>query len=593
MESAQIRRYRILEILGSGGFGTVYRAEMLTETGLRREVALKVLNEQTAGNAEAARRLRDEARILSNLNHRGIVRVDDLLQLEDRWTMVMELVNGVDTERLLEGLGPLPLSVSLEIVSDVGMTLNAAYRSSGNDGKPLGLIHRDIKPANILVTATGGVKLLDFGVARAEIEDREAKTQQAFVMGSLPYLAPERYAFEDLHQGDVYSLGCVLYELLTNERFGRTRPSEKRHTNKVRQALHHLWEVLPSERREEVLQLLADTLTYDPQHRPSARRFSARTLELRRLVSGPDLTEWAEDKVVPILTAGRPPSGTDSLVGRVLTHNLSGESIEASLPDGPDERPTGPVPELPLETAPSEEIPRPLPARPEASQEVAAHTPTQTQTQPPPPIDEEPSSHWGAVVLGLGAALLAGVAIVLIAMSGVTPESTSPPDEDPDRPGLEEVLEQVGAEDPLLFEDDLFEDDPPAAETETPSRPAVIDPGVRVIERPPADDPPVETSEASTSTPSKDPPTKPVRPRPAEPVPVIPTGQVVVTGDAEIIQLRGAGGTARPGDVPVGQWTVFPSFPGGYTVRGPTITVVEGQTLRLQCTSSERTCSIQ
>ena len=79
----------------------------------------------------------------------------------------------------------------------------------------------------------------------------------------------------------------------------------------------------------------------------------------------------------------------------------------------------------------------------------------------------------------------------------------------------------------------------------------------------------------------------------AEPVPVIPTGQVVVTGDAEIIQLRGAGGTARPGDVPVGQWTVFPSFPGGYTVKGPTITVVEGQTLRLRCTSSERTCSIQ
>ena len=582
MESAQIRRYRILEILGSGGFGTVYRAEMVTDTGLRREVALKVLNEQTAGNAEAARRLRDEARILSNLNHRGIVRVDDLLQLEDRWTMVMELVNGVDTERLLEGLGPLPLSVSLEIVSDVGMTLNAAYRSSGNDGKSLGLIHRDIKPANILVTATGGVKLLDFGVARAEIEDREAKTQQAFVMGSLPYLAPERYAFEDLHQGDVYSLGCVLYELLTNERFGRTRPSEKRHTNKVRQALHHLWEVLPSERREEVLQLLADTLTYDPHHRPSARRFSARTQELRRLVSGPDLAEWAEQKVVPILTAGRPASSTDSLVGRVLTHNLSGQSIEASLPDESyemdetdeasktdeaGERPTGPVPELPPESAASQEVSAPLSAQPDPSQEVSTHT------QPPPAPPEEPPNHWGAVVLGLGTALLAGVAIVLIAMSGVTPEPSWTVEETPDQPGLEEVLEQVGSEAPLLVEEDPVEATDP-----TPSPPSYG--GVRVIERPPSQDPPPETT-------SEVPPSKPPLPS-AE-----PTGEVIVTGDAEIIQLRGAGGTATPGDVPVGQWTVFPSFPGGYTVKGPTITVVEGQTLQLRCTSSERTCMIQ
>lgn len=573
MESAQIRRYRILAILGSGGFGTVYRAEMVTDTGLRRDVALKVLNEQTAGNPEAARRLRDEARILSHLNHRGIVRVDDLLQLEGRWTMVMELVNGVDTERLLNAHGPMPLSVALEIVADVGQTLNAAYRSTGPDGKRLGLIHRDIKPANILVTAAGGVKLLDFGVAKAEIEDREAKTQQAFVMGSLPYLAPERYAFEDLHQGDVYGLGCVLYELLTNERFGRTRPSTKRHTNKVRQALHHLWEALPNERREEVLQLLADTLTYEPDNRLSARRFAARAVELRRLVSGPSLTEWAEERVVPVLEAGNSgAAGSDSLVGRVLTHNLSGESIGAELPEEPSEAAevaTAPLPQLdevdpehvevqPPSSEPVPSAPVPSEPRPDPSEAVPA------RTQPPPESPELAPTHWGAVVLGLGAAMFAGVAILLVAMSGVEPQMEEPIDKSP-QPSLEDILETVGEE----------QEPEPEPEPEVQPRP---DPGVRVIERPPSSERVVPVER-----------TPPPRSEPA--LEGVPTGVVRVDGDADFVQLRGAGGTASPGDVPAGTWTVFPSFPGGYTVKGPTVTVVEGQTLRIRCTSTERTCT--
>jgi serine/threonine protein kinase len=134
MQPTQGRRYRILEVLGSGGFGTVYRAEMLTHSGLRREVALKVLNEQTAGDEEAARRLRDEARILGTLNHFGIVRVDDLLQLDGRWTMVMELVRGWDCEKLLGEYGVFPTSVSLDIVAGVARTLHAVSKAHGPEG---------------------------------------------------------------------------------------------------------------------------------------------------------------------------------------------------------------------------------------------------------------------------------------------------------------------------------------------------------------------------------------------------------------------------------------------------------------------------
>lgn len=564
MESAQIRRYRILEVLGSGGFGTVYRAEMSTDSGLRREVALKVLNEDTAGNAEAARRLRDEARILSNLNHYGIVRVDDLLQLEGRWTMVMELVNGVDTERLLQAHGPMPLSVSLEVVAEVAQTLNAAWRSPGPEGRQLGLIHRDIKPANILVTATGGVKLLDFGVARAEIDDREANTQAAFVMGSLPYLAPERYAFEDLHAGDVYSLGCVLYELLTTRRFGRTRPSEKRHMNKVRQGLHELWEQLPGDRREEVLQILADTLTYDPEHRPSARRLAARVQELRHLVSGPGMVEWAEQRVVPVLAAG-PPSAHDAMCGRVLTHNLSGESIGAAVPSEelepevdlelePEvEAPTAPLPEP--ELAPPAAPPAAPPVAPRAEQPVPPVQATVTEPPPasmaPPPPDVE-SAHWPALLLALGAGAFAVMIIVMVAMSAQPPPEEPTPPVKASGPSLEEVLDD-------LAEEEEFPEPPPPAPRQT-------GPTILVNREAP-------------------PPKKVVEEEPA-----VPTGQVIVDGDADFVKLRGPGGSADPGEVPVGTWTLFPSFPGGYTVKGPTITVVEGRTLRLRCSSVDRTC---
>ena len=587
MESAQIRRYRVHEVLGSGGFGTVYRAEVITESGLRREVALKVLNEQTASNPEAARRLRDEARILSNLNHYGIVRVDDLLELEGRWTMVMELVNGIDTERLLERYGPMPLSISLEIVGEIAQTLNAAYRSPGPDNKRLGLIHRDIKPANILVTATGGVKLLDFGVARAEIEERESQTQQAFVMGSLPYLAPERYSFEDLHVGDVYSLGCVLYEMLTTERFGRTRPSEVRHTNQVRQGLHTLWELLPNERREEVLQIFSDCLTYDPRHRPSARRLAGRAQELRRRVSGPGLVEWAEKRVVPVLAEG-PKDKPDALCGRVLTHNLSGESLERHLPAEeiapPDDDPTTPPkareasPPLPPPPLPSPPPKPPASRETPAVKEAKARPAEDGPVSQPPPQTEESPSQLPMAMLSLVAVAFAVAFIALVMESAQLAPSEPPPDPQVG-PSLEEVLNDLGNEIP---ETEIVEEAPPQGDEPEPELP-------QLIERPMAteDASPVEEPE-----PSKPPVPSETSSITATIATTSTTGRILLEGDADFLQLRGPAGTAEPGEVPVGTWTLFPSFPGGYTVRGPTITLGAGETLRIRCTSVDRTCKV-
>ena len=242
--------------------------------------------------------------------------------LDGRWTMVMELVPGVDVERLLVERGPLPAKVALSILEKVATSLWAVNQAQGPDGEELSLIHRDVKPANLLVTADGDVKLLDFGVARAELAEREAHTQQAFVMGSMPYMAPERYNFQDLHAGDVYGLGCCLYEMLLCERFGRTRPNLDRHVDRVRKALHRAWDRLDEELREPVLELLGEMLAFDPALRPSAEQVAARALELRRRAEGPSLNQWAQG-VVPAALTARDEVEPDALCGQVMTEATS------------------------------------------------------------------------------------------------------------------------------------------------------------------------------------------------------------------------------------------------------------------------------
>lgn len=286
------RRYKILHVLGKGGFGTVYKARLEAAGGFSKEVALKVLNPELQSDEGVVMRLRDEARMLGLLRHRAIVQVDGLVKLDGRWTIVMEFVSGASLRDLLS-LGRTPVSVALETCEEVAAALDMAYAGQAAEGKPLGLLHRDIKPGNVQITDRGEVKLLDFGVAKADFGGREAETR-SLIFGSLHYLAPERMDFEDTHKGDVYALACCLYEMLTGEQFEKASINPKKHRAKIDRARRRVIEI---HNDPDLAELIERCLEYEPDNRPDARAFERRARAIRRGYPEPWLRDWAETAV--------------------------------------------------------------------------------------------------------------------------------------------------------------------------------------------------------------------------------------------------------------------------------------------------------
>jgi serine/threonine-protein kinase len=199
-----IGKYRILDRLGRGGMGIVYKA--MDET-LDREVAIKVLNPDL-GEAELLKRFRAEAVSLARLNHPGIATIYELHRHDDDLLMVMEFVRGETLQTLSERLGPLAPPQAAYLCIQVLEALGHAHRA--------GIIHRDLKPANIMVTDTGVVKVMDFGIAR--MIGTEHYTHAGLMMGTPAYMAPEQVMGQEIdHRADLYAVGVLFYRLLTRE----------------------------------------------------------------------------------------------------------------------------------------------------------------------------------------------------------------------------------------------------------------------------------------------------------------------------------------------------------------------------------------
>lgn len=197
-------RYRIVDLIGTGGMAHVYRAVNLSS---RKVVAIKVLKDEFRNDAEFLRRFEREARAVLHLSHENIVRAFDVGETDGLPYIVLEYVDGRTLKEIIDENGPMPSRIAVALAVQVLDALDAAHAA--------GIIHRDVKPQNVIVMQSGKVKLMDFGIAR-EVDANTVTFAGSTVLGSVHYLSPEQAKGLPVSEGsDLYSAGIMLYEMLT------------------------------------------------------------------------------------------------------------------------------------------------------------------------------------------------------------------------------------------------------------------------------------------------------------------------------------------------------------------------------------------
>jgi serine/threonine protein kinase len=280
---AAFGQYRLLEKLGEGGMGVVYKAIHLR---LEKQVAIKIVAPERTANPEAVARFEREMKAVGRLHHPNIVNAFDAGEFKDSHYLVMELIDGVDLAVLLQAHAPLAVPDACELVRQAALGLQHAHEH--------GMVHRDIKPSNLMLTGvrrrgavTGVVKVLDLGLALLD-EWRVGRTPSALtstgrMMGSIEYMAPEQAI--DTHRvdirADVYSLGATLYALLT----GTTPFDTTQHDSAIQRLSSLVHDPRPSLRShatnvpDELASLVDRMLARDPADRPATPELVANALE--------------------------------------------------------------------------------------------------------------------------------------------------------------------------------------------------------------------------------------------------------------------------------------------------------------------------
>jgi len=258
----QVGDYQLLEELGKGGMGQVYKAR---HAQLERIEAVKILSREHIGDEKAVARFRREMRAVASLDHPNIVRAFNALEVEGNYLLVMEYLAGLNLAQIVKRLGPLPVADASELTRQAALGLQCACE---ND-----LVHRDIKPSNLMLTPAGQVKILDLGLARFGLSGAADKsvTSTGLVMGTPDYIPPEQV--KESHtvdiRADLYSLGCSLFTLLC----GRPPFGDSEHETVYEKLTAHVEAAPPNPRslRQEIPADLADIVFRMMAKKPDER----------------------------------------------------------------------------------------------------------------------------------------------------------------------------------------------------------------------------------------------------------------------------------------------------------------------------------
>ncbi|HXU61030.1 MAG TPA: protein kinase [Polyangia bacterium] len=340
-------QYELLELIAVGGMAEVFKGRAVAAEGFEKLVAIKRILPDLAEDDRFVKMLLTEARIHSALSHRNIVQIHDLGISEDgQYFIVLEYVDGFDLRIISEQLAAagqiLPEALSLHVASEVAQGLHFAHELRGPDGQPLGLIHRDVTPSNILVSLAGEVKLSDFGLAKR----RHDRSVVGSLKGNLSYMSPEQAKQSSLdRRTDVFSLGAVLFELLTGRRLREI-------TDEIAGWSHVASGAVPSARAlrpdlpPAVGELLDRALAADPDVRfPDAATFGT---AIREAMAGMNAPVGATD-LAALLRALDPPRRPRTLINehsKVIRLGPEARALREAI-----EAPTTPAP-VPLPIRP-------------------------------------------------------------------------------------------------------------------------------------------------------------------------------------------------------------------------------------------------
>lgn len=295
--STPFGRYLLESRIAAGGMGEVYLARMAGAGGFEKRVVIKRVLPHLSESKEFVDRFLDEGRLVVQLNHSNIAQILDMGEVDGQYFMAIEYVDGLDLRSMIRQLRerktPCPVEVALHVIGEVAKGLHYAHTRTNESGKSLGIIHRDVSPSNVVISRSGEVKLLDFGIAMAH--ERRVESVSGALHGKFVYMSPEQAAGRPLDpRSDLFSLGVVLYELLAGVRPFEGE-SDLRTLELIREAKHKPITAYRSDLPAAVVDIVERLLDPVPDRRCRSgdelhRAILGYFLEARVVVSHGDLT---------------------------------------------------------------------------------------------------------------------------------------------------------------------------------------------------------------------------------------------------------------------------------------------------------------